>query len=882
MKHVTLALLAALALPSASAAQDMVLTGIVTTKDDGLSLPGATVSIDSLKLSATTDAAGRYTIKLPAGTSTAVSLEVRVSSSGLLPKGWSFKPAAGTVAHDFALALTFSEEITVGSRAVGVEGEAAVAVDIISAKQIEMTGATETMQVIQRLAPSFNFPRTTIADGSASVRPATLRGLGPDQVLVLINGKRRHTAALVHVNGTVGRGSTGADMNAIPVSAIERIEILRDGAAAQYGSDAIAGVINIVLKSGASPAAISLRAGGTSTDQGVGDPTTHDGGLKDAGLNKGFKLGKGWVSITGEYRDRNRTNRAGPDPRDQIVAGDAGKNVVAQPSHWVGDAETTDYLAFINAEVPAGDNSFVYAFGGYSKRDATAPGFYRRALQFTQNWPQIYPIGFLPLIQTGIKDSSGTLGVRGTRNDWFWDASLGGGRNSMDFNIKNTLNASLGPTSKTEFYAGAFVADQILGNLDLSREFKGILAGPLNLAFGAEFRREGYQLKAGEPDSYRDGGVKASNGATAVPGAQVFPGFRPSNEADKSRSNVGVYADAEGDVAGPVRLSAAGRFEHYSDFGSNLTGKLTVRIKAGERLILRGGVGSGFRAPSLAQSNFSAVSTNFISLPGQGTVPVEVGTFAVASPVARALGATDLKPEDSVHLTGGFAFTPSKSFDFTADYFNIKIDDRIVFSGNFTGGAITTLLAPLGATGARFFTNAINTRTTGFDLTANYRTTFSGGSTLRFFAGYSHNQTSIRGEVATPPQLAGLGNVLYDRVERARTECGQPRNQVRLIGDFAKGRFAANANVGMYGSYCVKQLNISTLDDQVFSKKYITDLEASYHLEKITFGIGVQNLFDVYPEQVLKQLQPQGVRYPGTSPFGINGRFAYARASLRF
>ena len=882
MKHLTLALLAALALPSASAAQDMVLTGIVTTKDDGLSLPGATVSIDSLKLSATTDMAGRYTIKLPAGTSTAVSLEVRVSSSGLLPKGWSFKPAAGTVAHDFALALTFSEEITVGSRAVGVEGEAAVAVDIISAKQIELTGATETMQVIQRLAPSFNFPRTTIADGSASVRPATLRGLGPDQVLVLINGKRRHTAALVHVNGTVGRGSTGADMNAIPVSAIERIEILRDGAAAQYGSDAIAGVINIVLKSGASPAAISLRAGGTSTDQGVGDPTTHDGGLKDAGLNKGFKLGKGWVSITGEYRDRNRTNRAGPDPRDQIVAGDAGRNVVAQPSHWVGDAETTDYLAFINAEVPAGDNSFVYAFGGYSKRDATAPGFYRRALQFTQNWPQIYPIGFLPLIQTGIKDSSGTLGVRGTRNDWFWDASLGGGRNSMDFNIKNTLNASLGPTSKTEFYAGAFVADQILGNLDLSREFKGILAGPLNLAFGAEFRREGYQLKAGEPDSYRDGGVKASNGATAVPGAQVFPGFRPSNAADKSRSNVGVYADAEGDVAGPVRLSAAGRFEHYSDFGSNLTGKLTVRIKAGERLILRGGVGSGFRAPSLAQSNFSAVSTNFISLPGQGTVPVEVGTFAVASPVARALGATDLKPEDSVHLTGGFAFTPSKSFDFTADYFNIKIDDRIVFSGNFTGGAITTLLAPLGATGARFFTNAINTRTTGFDLTANYRTAFSGGSTLRFFAGYSHNQTSIRGEVATPPQLAGLGNVLYDRVERARTECGQPRNQVRLIGDFAKGRFAANANVGMYGSYCVKQLNATGADDQVFSKKYITDLEASYRLEKITFGIGVQNLFDVYPEQVLKQLQPQGVRYPGTSPFGINGRFAYARASLRF
>ena len=882
MKPLTLTLLAALAFPISAAAQDMTLTGIVTTKDDGLSLPGATVSIASLNLSAPSDAAGRYTIKLPAGTPTTASLEVTVSAAGLLPRSWSFKPTAGAVTHDFALALTFSEEITVGSRAVGVEAEGAVPVDIITAKQIEMTGATETMQVIQRLAPSFNFPRTTIADGSASVRPATLRGLGPDQVLVLINGKRRHAAALVHVNGTVGRGSTGADLNAIPVTAIERVEILRDGAAAQYGSDAIAGVINIVLKSGPSVANVSLRGGMTSTDQGVGGSATHDGEQADAGINKGFKLGKGWASISGEFRDRNRTNRAGPDPRDQIVVGDAGKNVVPQPSHWVGDAETRDYLTFLNLEIPAGDKSFFYAFGGLSKRDATAPGFYRRALQFTQNWPQIYPIGFLPLIQTGIKDNSGTLGIRGTKSDWFWDASLQTGRNHMDFNITNTLNASLGPTSKTEFYAGAFVSDQIVGNLDLSREFKGILSGPLNLAFGAEFRREGYQLEAGEPDSYRDGGVRASNGGTAVPGAQVFPGFRPSNAVDKSRSNVGMYADAEGDVSKAVRLSAAGRFEHYSDFGSNVTGKLTMRIKAGDRLILRGGVGSGFRAPSLAQSNFSAVSTNFINLPGQGTVPVEVGTFAVASPVARALGAKDLKPEDSVHLTGGFAFTPSRSFDITADYFNIKIDDRIVFSGNFTGGAITTLLAPLGATGARFFTNAINTRTKGVDLTANYRTTLSGGSTLRFFAGYSHNETSIRGDVTTPPQLAGLGNVLYDRVERGRTECGQPRNQARFTGDFTKGRFAANTNVGLYGSYCVKQLNATGADDQIFSKKYITDLEASYRLQRITLGLGVQNLFDVYPEQVLKQLQPQGVRYPGVSPFGINGRFAYARATLKF
>jgi iron complex outermembrane receptor protein len=232
-------------------------------------------------------------------------------------------------------------------------------------------------------------------------------------------------------------------MNAIPVSAIERIEIFRDGAAVQYGSDAIAGVINIVPESGVTDPRLNARAGMTSTDQGVGGPTTRDGELFDAGLTKGFTVGKGWVFVSAEYRDRNRTNRAGPDPRDRIVPGDAGRNVVPQPNHWVGDAEARDYLTFVNAQFLAGDTSFVYAFGGYSQRDALAPGFYRRALQITQNWPQIYPIGFLPLINKTVDDGSGTLGTRGKKRDWYWDASLQAARNSMDFNIQNTLNASL-------------------------------------------------------------------------------------------------------------------------------------------------------------------------------------------------------------------------------------------------------------------------------------------------------------------------------------------------------------------------------------------------------------------------------------------------------
>jgi iron complex outermembrane receptor protein len=885
MKRLTLALLLALTLGPALAAQDLVLSGTVTTREDGLPLPGATVAIPSLQLTATSDEAGRYTLRLPAGTPADRPLEVRVSAPGLAPKTWSFRPS-GAQSHDFALSLTFSEELTVGSRAAGVEGEKAVPVDILSSRQIEATGLSETMQVIQRLAPSFNFPRTTIADGSAAVRPATLRGLGPDQVLVLINGKRRHTTALVHVNGTVGRGSTGVDLNAIPVSAIERIEILRDGAAAQYGSDAIAGVINIVLKAGAGPGRLAFKAGTTASDQGVGADTTWDGELLEAGLTKGLKLGKGWLFVSGEFRDRNRTNRAGADQRDQFVAGDAGNNAVAQPSHWVGDPEARDYLTFLNGQLPlgAGESTFLYAFGGFSYRDATAPGFYRRPLQFTQIWPQIYPNGFLPLIQTPVTDGAGTLGVRGTTGQWYWDASLGYGRNAMDFNIQNTLNASLGPQvppNKTEFFAGTYAADQLVANIDVSRPFEVGLAGPLNLAFGAELRRESYKIEPGEPGSYEDGGVPAQNGARAVPGAQVFPGLRPSNATDDSRNNVALYADLEGDVAKRVRVGVATRYEHYSDFGSNLDGKLTLRVTAHERVVLRGAASTGFRAPSLAQSHFSAVSTNFINIPGQGLTPVEVGTFALDSSVARALGATDLKPEDSVHLSAGVALTPVKSLELTADYYNIRIDDRIVFSGNFTGGAISTILAPFGASGARFFTNAINTRTEGVDVIANYRTGLAGG-TLRLFAGYNHNETRIVGEVTTPPPLAGLGNVLYDRVERGRTECGQPQDSARFIGDWLKGRFGASLNVGYYGEYCVLQPNTTGADDQVFSSRWITDFELGYRLERVHFSAGVLNLFDSYPDLVLPQLATNGVRYSTTNTFGINGRTLYARAALVF
>jgi iron complex outermembrane recepter protein len=872
LRSTSVALVLAVAAVVPALAQDVVtVTGKVTTAADGLPLPGATVSIPALKLTTETRDDGSYSLAVPAAQATGQTVEIRVSFPGLQPQSASLQLSSGAAARDFALVFGFREEITVGSRLAGAAAEKAVPVDVLTPQQITTTGASETNQIIQALAPSFNFPRPTITDGTDSVRPATLRGLGPDQVLVLINGKRRHNGALVHVNGSIGRGSTGVDLNAIPASAIQRIEILRDGAAAQYGSDAIAGVINIVLKSGVNPLTLSAKGGMTTHD---------DGELFDVSASRGWQIGRGGVFGTIEFRDRGETNRAGPDPRDQIVAGDAGKNSVRQPNfHW-GDADTTDLMSFVNLEFPltAGTTS-VYGFGGVSRRTGSHGGFFRRAIQDT-NWPQIYPEGYLPLIEPDIVDLSATAGLRGTRAGWFWDASLQYGYNSFDFNVRDSLNVSMGPVNnQTEFYSGSLVFDQMLANLDFARQVDAGLSGPLNLALGAEFRRETYQIIAGEPNSYLDAGHPNRFGGRAVPGAQVFPGFRPSNEVDTGRNSVATYADLEANVHRRIRLGLAGRYEHYTDFGDTADGKLTARFEPHPQFVVRGSASTGFRAPALAQSYFSAISTNFLAVGGQ-LVPFEVGTFPVSSPQARALGAADLKPEQSVHLSGGLVWTPVVPLEITVDVYRVDIDDRIAISGNFTGGRVTELLLPLGATGARFFTNAIDTRTKGVDLTAIYRAELGDGSKVRLSAAYNTTDNDIRRIAGTPPQLAGFEAVLFDRIEQRRIECGQPRNNYRFSGDWSRNRFGAVARLARYGRYCIVDRAVV---DQDFSPEWVTDVEATYRFGKALVGVGVQNLFDTFPDENVPANANLGIfPYPSHAPFGMNGRFVYSRITLRF
>jgi iron complex outermembrane receptor protein len=893
------AVLLVLAIGRVAAAQDVVtISGTVTTRADGLSVPGATVSIVGSDITTTADANGRYALKVPRSLVRGDQLQLKVEAPGLPAKVTDVAASSSTLTVDIALNLAFTEQLTVGSRVAGAEAEKAVPVDVITQEEIASTGYAETAQVIQALAPSFNFPRPTITDGTDTVRPATLRGLGPDQVLVLINGKRRHQSALVHLNGSIGRGSTGVDLNAIPVSAIERIEVLRDGAAAQYGSDAIAGVINIVLKGGVSRANVTSKFG-LSTGSFPGNSCTptglacsegsdidfSDGGLFDAGGSWGLAAGKGSVSVAAEYRHHNRTNRASFDPRDQIVAGDGGNNAVQEPNHRWGDPDTRDVMTFLNASVPlnGAETRFLYAFGGYSRRVANSAGFYRRSLD-ARNWPQIYPLGFLPVIQPTVTDASGTGGIRGIYNKWTYDASGQYGHNSFAFTIGDTLNVSLGPSAppnKTEFDAGALELNQFVGNVDVSRPFTvRQLAGPVNVAFGAEYRRENYRIQAGEPDSYGDGGVANQFGGRAAIGAQVFPGFRPSNEVDTSRHSVAGYVDVEGDVTEWLRLGVAGRAEHYSDFGNTVDGKVTARVQPDPRFVVRGSVSTGFRAPSLGQSFFSSTATNFVNL-GQGLVPVESLTLPVSSAPAQVLGAAPLQPENSLHASGGIVLTPIRALDITVDFYRIAIDDRIVLSGNFTAPAIAVLLAPFGANSARFFTNAIDTRTNGVDVTANYRITLDTAGDVRLRAGYNHTRSKIVGSVATPPQLAGFESVLFDRIEQRRIECGQPEDSLRLGGDWRRNRFGVNLDLGRYGEFCSFTLNPA--DDQVYEPKWLTDVEASYRTGGYTLAAGVQNLFDVFPDRNTTVNSFNGIQtFPSQSPFGMNGRTLYGRIGWTF
>jgi iron complex outermembrane receptor protein len=538
---------------------------------------------------------------------------------------------AQTAPADESVAV--DEIVITGTRVVGRSRLDTLApVDVVTAKTLQQRGSTELATALAATVPSITFPRPSNTDGTDSVRPAVLRGQGPDQTLVLVNGTRRHATALVNLNGSVGRGSAAVDLNAIPSVALDRIEVLRDGAAAQYGSDAIAGVINLRLREADHGGGVTITAGQYRTSfkglQTGAKRSIHDGETRTVAGWQGLKLGSdGFLTLSAEYRDRDFTNRSDIDTRV------TPQRVTSR----FGDPETNDVTFYANAGKPIGDTWEAYGWYGYQQRDAEASATYRLPTDASQNIPSVYPNGYLPLITTNTEDVTAAGGLRGDWNGFKIDANLVYGKNDIDFGVKNTLNPSYGPTSPTNFKAGGLTYDQLVFGLDVSREVEVGLAGPLNVAFGLEARKETFQINAGEVASYARGTVSPS----LAFGSRGFTGFTPSNEVDVDRDAVGVYLDLEGKLTEKLTGSAAIRYEDYSDFGTNTSWKLSGRYDFTPAFAIRGAASTGFRAPSLQQQYFTSTSILYINQVVGGVttaVPFETGTFPSVSTTGKGPG----------------------------------------------------------------------------------------------------------------------------------------------------------------------------------------------------------------------------------------------------
>jgi iron complex outermembrane recepter protein len=878
------ALASLLAVVVPAAAQTMgTVTGRVTDASSGTPVADAQVRVVGTVTGVMTRADGSYRAVLPPG-----SYELRVSRIGYAAARDSVRMEAGaSVTKDFRLeqtGLSLDQIVVTGTRRPDRTAvESPVPVDVLSSEDLKNTGLTETSQIIQMLAPSFNFPRPSVNDGTDHVRPATLRGLGPDHVLVLVNGKRRHNTALVHVNGSVGRGSTSVDLNAIPVSSIDRIEILRDGAAAQYGSDAIAGVINVVLRADAN----------RSIAGSLGQTNEGDGRVAQVQTNYGVGLSNnGFLHFSAEFRDRDSTNRSRPDVTPQCIGTGWSSPVpfcVEGPRRsWQGDAGTRDWAGFANTSLPFGNGMELYGFGGYSKREGIAAGFFRQAFD-DRTVRAVYPNGFLPLISSDIADASIAAGVRGVVSGWSWD--LGGvyGRNSFEFGVHNSINTSMGTASPRDFYAGALRFNQMTFNGDVTRQFSTSF-GPVNVAFGAEFRRDNFELEKGDENSYRVGTETILDGPRqgrpAAPFSQVFPGFRPEDETDATRNNVAGYVDLELSPTEQLLIGLAGRAERYNDFGTTTDGKVAVRYELIRGFAVRGAMQTGFRAPSLGQSYFSAVSTNFLIVNNVST-PFEIRTFAVGSRGGRILGAVALKPEESENVSAGVTFNPARFFSLTADWYRVNIDDRIVLSGNFIHSSVQQRLADsgiVGVSGARYFTNAVDTRTTGIDIVSSFAIDLNTGGLLRFTGGFNQNRTKVLYVDPTPPQLAAVSSALFDRVERARLEEGQPRTRLSLTTSYDVRRLGVTVNTSRYGKVVNRPSATNLANDQEFSPKWITDLSVSYKLtSQFSLSLNGTNILDVYPDTQITNNQTRGIYlYSGLTPFGFNGAYWSVRATYEY
>jgi iron complex outermembrane receptor protein len=933
-------------------AQEVEIKGVITDPDNQ-PLPGVTVVVEGTSRGATTDFDGNYTIKAEKGETLLFSYVGFDTQKIKIDNNTTFNVT-------LKMGMQLDSVVVIGSRSPGrTTVNSAVAIDVFDIQQLSKASPQVNLnQILNYVAPSFTSNTQTISDGTDHIDPASLRGLGPDQVLVLINGKRRHTSSLINVNGTFGRGSVGTDLNAIPAAAVKNIEVLRDGAAAQYGSDAIAGVINIILTDNTNELQLNVTSGANFSRNANSQTGGIDGETTNVSASYGLDLGDkgGFINFSGDFdirEDYNRMkewegdvynryntverfanadgydisdlldddvsdviqygNQAGfnLDPNatieqlqdilsvDNTSAELGARNQVRSDFNMrVGQSRLRGGRLFVNFALPLDDNGTeLYSFAGISSRNGNSAGFYRLPNQ-SRTFTPTYIDGFLPEINSKVKDESFSAGIKGSVGDWNVDFSNTYGKNSFLYVIGNTSNASLQNASPTIFDAGGFSFAQNTTNLDVRQFFEDVSEG-LNVAFGAEHRLETYEIVAGQESSYSQyttaGEVitLASQqpatdffGAARPGGAQVFPGFSPNNELNRSRSSVAGYVDVELDVSEEFLLSFASRYEDYSDFGSTVNFKLASRYKLTDNVNLRASANTGFRAPSLHQLNFNSTSTIF----DQNGDPQEVGTFANDSRAAELLGIPELKQETSrsisLGVTGKF---PEANLTFTADAYWVGIDDRVVYTGQFTGPGTGTeldnLLRQANASRASFFANAIDTESRGFDFVITHKINLGTNSRLNTDLSGTLSETRQVGDIKASEVLrnAGLVDTYFPEDSRVYLEEAVPRTKINLTNNYTVGKFNVFLRNVFFGK--VTEATPTIENQQIFSEKLVTDLSFGYVASpSLTFTIGANNIFDIYPDRAEEAFgNRSGGRFDWSrraQQFGIAGRFLFARMSI--
>lgn len=902
-------------------AQKQTITGKIVDSKSGSPISGASIVVRSTKTGTTSSNDGSFSIM--AANNDVLEISVVGYKTSVIQVNGRTNISISLESS----AETLSELVLVGTRRNGrVKMETPVPVDVVNVGQISVTTArTDITSILNYAAPSFNYNKQSGSDGADHIDLATLRGLGPDQTLVLINGKRRHQTAFVAVFGTRGRGNSGTDLSAIPVNSIDRVEILRDGASAQYGSDAIAGVINLVLKKTTGVFSGNIGYGtyydpkyNPNSEKGYQQYVhggAFDGNTFNFNGNYGFKIGDGgFLNLSMNLITQGKTYRQALDTNANSK--DFMYTNIYRRAH--GDGSLLNAGGFLNMEVPLSSNATLYAFGGYNYKSSDA-------FAFTRNWsarPDRFPTNstggliyvpsimrttadadtfYNPHIQSKIKDISLSAGVKGKNSKGFnWDLSNSIGRNNFHFFGDKTFNASQGAT-QTNFDDGGFSFLQNTLNANFSQELGNII----NLGFGAEYRYEQYRLFAGEEASYKNydpSGDKAT-------GSQGFPGYQPNDEVNANRSVIGVYGDLEADLTKSFMVGAAVRFENYNDFGSTLNLKLATRLKAAANFNIRGSISTGFRAPSLQQINFSSTFTTV-----QGGNIAEVKIAPNYSPITKAAGIPELKQEKSLNASLGFAWKPVPELSITIDGYLAKIKDRVVLSGQFSvddntlDPALISAMQGLNVSLAQFFANAVNTTNKGIDIVFDFNKKI--GSKESFRALFTGNfQKMTIDKINTPSKL--------DDSDDHRKTFLSDREQKFILASAPNTKFALNLEYGMdkitFGTRLTYFGKINLLgygedglginpqvpsdansavyvpDSYNYSGKLVTDLYFNFKFNKsLNLSLGADNLFNIHPDLGINPLA-RGWAFNNETggpwdavQMGGNGRRLFARVGFSF